>query len=536
MEQIRSSVRSFLGIRDYPLVSVFVFLVLLVLTKSVLYAMAACIVVSVLFVILTTQDDWKHFQDRTYIPPPRVHYLPQHNANQEKPKVLPTAPAAVQEVGETATFQQKRELLHQKKKETVSSKKEVYGGKNLKKDFKKTLAKILPTIPSSAPKEQDPKEKELRARVAKELLETERSYVEKLNVLVEVFEDAFRKADILTNDQFVHIFSNIDIIRNFNTILLKDLEQILNNWSYDTRLSGVFLQMADFLKLYTTYINNYSSALETVTFCKQSSVFSSLLEKCESNPRCDSLNFPSLLIMPVQRIPRYILLLTEIHKHTPKNHPDYEKLTQSLNKVKEVADDINEARRDAESLVRLYELSGKLEHIDFELIIPARKLELEGELKERAKGQSNVSGKCRYYFLFSDMLMSTKQKGKHYRMYWCISLTSLLVMSEVNSEFGVSMGERVVFVSGNSPEETRKWAQAIIAAQKNLAKTVHAVDEKRTAQRAELVKQYFEEKYSPSTPNPVAAAAAAAAAAKTDNPPKAMSLGAIGGKSYLKTP
>lgn len=28
--------------------------------------------------------------------------------------------------------------------------------------------------------------------------------------------------------------------------------------------------------------------------------------------------------MPVQRIPRYKLLLTELLKHTPEDHPDYE--------------------------------------------------------------------------------------------------------------------------------------------------------------------------------------------------------------------
>lgn len=34
-------------------------------------------------------------------------------------------------------------------------------------------------------------------------------------------------------------------------------------------------------------------------------------------------------------------------------------------KVKEVADDINEARREAESLTRLYELASKIDDIDF---------------------------------------------------------------------------------------------------------------------------------------------------------------------------
>lgn len=383
-----------------------------------------------------------------------------------------------------------------KKQEARPARRESYGGKNLKKDFKKTSQQILPEPDN----EDGVKEKEIREKVAMELLETERSYVEKLNTLVEVFEVPFREANILSNDQFVHIFSNLDVIRNFNTILLKDLEQIISNWTSNSLLGGVFLQMADFLKLYTTYINNYTSALQTISFCKQSSVFTALLEKCESSPRCEALNLPSLLIMPVQRIPRYILLLTELLKHTPNIHPDYERLTKSLDKVKVVAIDINEAHREAESLMRLYELNTLINHLDFPLITPSRRLELEGELKERVKGQSNGTAKSRYYFLFNDVLMSTKRKGKHHKLYWYAPLSSIVMMSEVNSEFGLAVGERVVFVSSTTLEDTRRWAQIISLAQHNLSKTIqafHDFPEKRALKKSDSAKLYSEEKCSP---------------------------------------
>ena len=39
------------------------------------------------------------------------------------------------------------------------------------------------------------------------------------------------------------------------------------------------------------------------------------------------------LITPVQRIPRYILLLKDIIKKTPEDHPDYPQLVQAEEKM-----------------------------------------------------------------------------------------------------------------------------------------------------------------------------------------------------------
>ena len=46
--------------------------------------------------------------------------------------------------------------------------------------------------------------------------------------------------------------------------------------------------------------------------------------------------------MPVQRIPRYRLLLQELFEHTPHSHPDYPCLKMALDEVSKRADEINE--------------------------------------------------------------------------------------------------------------------------------------------------------------------------------------------------
>jgi nitrogen fixation-related uncharacterized protein len=315
--------------------------------------------------------------------------------------------------------------------------------------------------------------KEMRRKVARELLETEKSYVEKLNTLVDVFEQPMKHSLTVTADQRNHIFSNVESLRNFNVMLLQDLENIVANWSDNSELGGVFLRVADFFKLYITYINNYTHSIETVNTCKQNTQFCTLLEACERNPRCSGLDLPSLLIMPVQRIPRYILLLTEIYKNTLPSHVDYAKLGQALTKVKDVAVNINEAKRNAESHLRIYDISKHLDNMPEPLLRPSRRLILEGELKQKPKAASlSEAWESMSYILFNDILIQAKKKGKRFVVKSVSPLSSLQVARYDNkNEFGLFLNNVFLLITGATNEETTKWLDAITDAQK--AESVH---------------------------------------------------------------
>ena len=69
------------------------------------------------------------------------------------------------------------------------------------------------------------------------------------------------------------------------------------------------------------------------------------------------LGFSSLRQVPVQRIPRYVLLLKDLLKHTDKSHPDYEELQKALTGFEQIATEINEKKRHHEN-------QQKLQHYD----------------------------------------------------------------------------------------------------------------------------------------------------------------------------
>jgi hypothetical protein len=68
----------------------------------------------------------------------------------------------------------------------------------------------------------------------------------------------------------------------------------------------------------------------------------------------------SLLIMPVQRIPRYQLLLKELLKNTWPDHPDYVFLGQALDKIQETAAYVNDRAKEAESQSKMVTLQHQI--------------------------------------------------------------------------------------------------------------------------------------------------------------------------------
>ena len=68
----------------------------------------------------------------------------------------------------------------------------------------------------------------------------------------------------------------------------------------------------------------------------------------------------SLLITPVQRIPRYNLLITDLLKRTPPEHPDYNNLQIAQEKLKSTATYVNSRAKQAEDLTKIYSIQNSI--------------------------------------------------------------------------------------------------------------------------------------------------------------------------------
>jgi ankyrin repeat protein len=109
--------------------------------------------------------------------------------------------------------------------------------------------------------------------------------------------------------------------------------------------------------MYTQYINNQDRALDTLSELRQKNKkFAKFLQKQQRDPRCHGNHIDSFLILPVQRVPRYKLLLAELLKNTDSSHADAEKLESARKQIETVAMFINEQVRSRENRDRVLEI------------------------------------------------------------------------------------------------------------------------------------------------------------------------------------
>lgn len=108
------------------------------------------------------------------------------------------------------------------------------------------------------------------------------------------------------------------------------------------------------------------------------------LKKCKENPRHSQINLESYLLLPVQRVPRYKLLLEDLAMCTPPRESigPSDALDDAINEIANLASLMNEEKREAESRLRLLHWQQRItSRGPSPLVQPHRKLVLDGALQ-----------------------------------------------------------------------------------------------------------------------------------------------------------
>ncbi len=89
--------------------------------------------------------------------------------------------------------------------------------------------------------------------------------------------------------------------------------------------------------------------------------FKEFIEQAEQRPELNFSDLESLLILPIQRIPQYNMLLSDLLKNTWTEHPDYKNIKQAVKTMHEIATLVNEKKRESENIERVLELEAKID-------------------------------------------------------------------------------------------------------------------------------------------------------------------------------
>jgi hypothetical protein len=88
----------------------------------------------------------------------------------------------------------------------------------------------------------------------------------------------------------------------------------------------------------------------------------SLGQELMANPDFHRMGVSDHLILPVQRITRYVMLVTDLVKHTEPTHADYRPLQEALEVLRRLSADVNEAKRKEESMTKLFQIQKEVEN------------------------------------------------------------------------------------------------------------------------------------------------------------------------------
>ena len=206
--------------------------------------------------------------------------------------------------------------------------------------------------------------------------------------------------------------------------------------------------------------------------CKR---FASRVEEIQKRPEC-AFTLENELIYPIQRIPRYKLLLEEYLKNLPHKSFDREETEQSLSIISEAADHVNNSMEDVDKFRKILEIEGRIsDGLKKETLVkPSRVFIKEGELHvmsyscgevpKEAATKHNTSP--RVMILFNDLLLcASKTSGNKLKVRQVINLINITIetddLSLPDCAFRLRTDQVVLDSIAEDDDERNAWVESI---------------------------------------------------------------------------
>ncbi|PWN27120.1 hypothetical protein BDZ90DRAFT_186537 [Jaminaea rosea] len=303
---------------------------------------------------------------------------------------------------------------------------------------------LLNMTSTSSPAPSDIKDdSRRRRRIIAEIISSEESYIRGLQELCDIYVKPAKLPDeksngvpILTPQDHRAVFGNVEGLLQFHTgaflpslmaaadVVLRQQEEGGDDESEEARcltagaaeaVADVFLRHSGWFRMYSAYINGCDQAQTKLASWLAPSQTSSaaaafrsaasnatggggaagellrvkriktFLKRCRLDPRHTQLSVESYLLLPVQRIPRYELLLKDLARSTDsKRLSNSEAVTSALAQMSSIAASVNESKRQSEQDRKLLAWQSRLRtgwHTP--LVQPHRRLLRDGTLQLR---------------------------------------------------------------------------------------------------------------------------------------------------------
>nr|XP_054110444.1 epithelial cell-transforming sequence 2 oncogene-like isoform X1 [Callithrix jacchus] len=203
---------------------------------------------------------------------------------------------------------------------------------------------------------------EKRTRVVRELLQSERKYVQMLEIVRDVYVTPLKAAlssnrAILSAANIQILFSDILRILSLNRQFLDNLRDRLQEWGPAHCIGEIVTKFGSQLNTYTNFFNNYPVVLKTIDKCREMiPAFRTFLKRHDKTIATKMLSLPELLLYPSRRFEEYLNLLYAVRLHTPAEHVDRGDLTTAIDQIKKYKGYIDQMKQNINMKDRLSDI------------------------------------------------------------------------------------------------------------------------------------------------------------------------------------
>ncbi|ELP91100.1 Rho/RAC guanine nucleotide exchange factor, putative [Entamoeba invadens IP1] len=266
-----------------------------------------------------------------------------------------------------------------------------------------------------------------RDKILEEIYTTEVSYLRSLQTCQAIYYDDMtsRIPPIVKQKDVEEMFLHLDDIISVSSNLVNLFESARKEGSYPHTIGNIFIQVQPYLKAYNMFVANSAYALNRATFLYTKPKYSDYLEQLRNSiegPENGKLDLNSFLVMPVQRVPRYRMLLEDLLKHTEDSYQGKSSLKTALDDIKSLAMSINESIADEERRRALLSIKNKLpKDLRSEFVRPWRKFVMKLNVKLNWGGKNTTPT----LFLLSDLILFGVESPKD------IAVDHVLIISRI---------------------------------------------------------------------------------------------------------
>eukprot|EP01083_Nonionella_stella_P045233 121571_1 len=307
---------------------------------------------------------------------------------------------------------------------------------------------------------QEPDTDPKRDFIEREIITTEETYYRGLDVLLTELIMPMFDEELIEDKYYSECVSNLPELIAFHDSFLMQLIEAYEHEDDEkdgdsfTSMAQVFTRQnkKEFVDMYMRYIRDYDAILNLFgnTFHNNVEVQTFLKQK-----RKEKKPLTNYLILPVQRVPRYILLLTDLKKHTKPTDRDYKNIESALEFVDEITKEINERQRKIENFTQCLQIQEALSNLTQPIV------------------KTNRTYQKQFVFV--------KKSNKHQRQFFCFN--DVVIMTNHHWVVKEIMDIRIVDIKRKEGDAVKKKISFRMASNKNRD------DMKEDAQPTELKKK-----------------------------------------------